>query len=401
MYSAVVVGAGVGGLAIAGALGRAGWRVTLLEQADRLRAAPAALFLWPNAVEALRSLGLAGGLEAIGTPVPAGGIRRPDGQWLAQPGAVTGPNPVVVHAEDLHDALIAGLNDRIEIRNGVKIRSVQLRQGERPEVGDGKTTWDAELIVAADGANSVIRSRLAPRSMAVSSGYAAWRAVIPWYRAPELPHDPSLLAGQTIGGGYRFQAASLGHRGSSGASSRGGIYWTATVAAAARPESPATQLTLLRRWFAGWHAPIGDLLAATEPDDLYQQDGRQVRPIPDDLTFTGGLGGFVLLGDAAHAMPHHLTQGAGLALEDAATLKALVGTGGAALDQAIRSYSHERGQRIAQVARQTQRVSAIFSPPRGAFFTRTRERAYRSLTPRVLERATSAASEWHPTLPPM
>ncbi|WP_117215215.1 FAD-dependent monooxygenase, partial [Allorhizocola rhizosphaerae] len=340
-------------------------------------------------------LGLGAGLDAIGTPVPSGGVRRPDGQWLAQPGSTAGPTPVVAHAEDLHDALIAGLSDRVDIRTGITVRTVHLRQGERPHVGDGRNEWDAELIVAADGADSVVRSRLAPRSMAVSSGYAAWRAVIPWYRAPQLA--PSALGGeQTIGGGYRFQAVSMGQRGSAGGSSRGGIYWTASVAGAARPESPATQLTLLRRWFAGWHAPIGDLLAATEPDDLYQQDGRQLRPIPSDLAFTCGIGGFVLLGDAAHAMPHHLTQGAGLALEDAAVLKHLVGAGGATLESAMHTYSAQRRARIVHVARQTERAGAIFAPPRGAFFTRTRERAVRSLTPRVLEKATAAAADWTP-----
>ena len=37
MRAAVVVGAGVAGLATAGALARAGWKVTLLEREDRLR----------------------------------------------------------------------------------------------------------------------------------------------------------------------------------------------------------------------------------------------------------------------------------------------------------------------------------------------------------------------------
>ncbi|GIH05007.1 monooxygenase [Rhizocola hellebori] len=395
MYSAVVVGAGVGGLAAAGALARAGWQVTLLERADRLRADPAALLLWPNALAALRSLGLGGGLGEISTEVPAGGIRRPDGQWLSRASATA--CAMVVHAEDLHDTLIAGLGQRIDIQTGIHIKTVHNRPGERPAVGDSRgNSWDADLIVAADGADSFIRSRLAPQSIAVSSGYAAWRAVIPWYRAPKLADD-SMLIGETIGGGYRFQAASLGNRGSSGASSRGGIYWTATVAGAARPEAPATQLTLLRRWFAGWHAPIGDLLAATEPDDLSQQDGRQLRPIPHELAFPCGVGGFVLIGDAAHAMPHHLTQGAGLALEDAATLRAMVGSGGATLDAAIAAYSAHRRPRIAQVVRQTQRVGAILAP-RGALLTRARERAFGALAPRVLDKAAGAVAEWSPPM---
>jgi 2-polyprenyl-6-methoxyphenol hydroxylase-like FAD-dependent oxidoreductase len=394
MYSAVVVGAGVGGLSAAGALARAGWRVSLLERADRLRANPAALFLWPNAVAALRSLGLGGGLGEISTEVPPGGVRRPDGQWLSRAG--TGAHPVVVHGEDLHTNLIAGLGTRIDIQTGVTVKSVHYRQGERPAVGDTRgNSWDADLIIAADGADSFIRSRLAPQSLAVSSGYAAWRAVIPWYRAPKLADD-SMLAGETLGGGYRFQAASLGNRGSSaGTSTRGGIYWTATVAGAARPEAASTQLTLLRRWFAGWHPPIGDLLAATEPDDLAQMDGRQLRPLPTEFAFRCGVGGFVLLGDAAHAMPHHLTQGAGLALEDAATLTALVGTGGVGLEGAMAAYSDQRRARVAQVARQTQRVGAILAP-RGALLTRARERAFGALAPRVLDRAAEAVADWHP-----
>ncbi|WP_020521242.1 FAD-dependent oxidoreductase [Catelliglobosispora koreensis] len=393
MYTAVVVGAGVGGLAISGALARAGWRVSLLDQSDRLRADPAALLLWPNALAALKSLGLGHGMGEISTQVPAAGVRRPDGQWLSRP-APGGVTPVVVHSEDLHDTLIAGLGARIDIQTGIRVRQVHNRPGERAAVGDGKNVWDADLIVAADGADSFIRSRLAPQSLAVSSGYAAWRAVIPWYRAPKLPDDAP-LAGETLGGGYRFQAASLGNRGSAGASSRGGIYWTATVAGAARPEPPATQLTLLRRWFAGWHAPIGDLLAATEPDDLSQQDGRQLRPLPAELAFPCGVGGFVLLGDAAHAMPHHLTQGAGLALEDAATLRMLVGTGGAGLDAAMSAYSAQRRPRIAQVVRQTQRVGAILAP-RGALLTRARERAFGALAPRVLDKAADLVADWTP-----
>src|SRR5258705_13191431 len=93
MRTAVVVGAGVGGLAAAGALARTGWKVTLLERDDRLRAGRAALVLWPNGVRALRALGLAGGPDAIATPIPPAGIPRPDGHWLGPPGVSDGQSP--------------------------------------------------------------------------------------------------------------------------------------------------------------------------------------------------------------------------------------------------------------------------------------------------------------------
>ncbi|MEO3748266.1 NAD(P)/FAD-dependent oxidoreductase [Plantactinospora sp. B5E13] len=397
MRTAVVVGAGIGGLATAGALARTGWQVTLLERDDRVRAGRTALVLWPNGVRALRALGLGEGLAAIATPLPDTGVRRPDGQWLVQPRPVPADRaPVVVHREDLHDALVAGLGDRVEIRTGVEVRAVSAADGERPSVGDGRSTYEADLIVAADGIDSVVRRRMAPGATVVSSGCAAWRAVIPWYRAPQLPSDQP-VDGETLGAGYRFVAASLGQRGSSGGSTRGGIYWVATAAGASRPESPATQLALLRRWFADWPAPIAELLAATEPEDLVQQEVRELRPLPKTYGFPAGTGGIVLLGDSAHAMPHHLGQGACLALEDAATLQVLVRDAipGAPLREAVETYSRTRRPRAATVVRQTRRMSAVLQA-RGRLALRARDAALGTITPRLMGSAASAAAQWHP-----
>lgn len=397
MRTAVVVGAGIGGLAAAGALARSGWQVTLLEQFPRVRAERTALVLWPNGIRALRTLDLGDGLDAIATPLPDTGVRRPDGHWLVQPRPTPRDRaPVVVHQEDLHDALVAGLGERVEIRTGVTVRSVRATAGDRPAVGDGQTTFEADLVVAADGIDSVVRRRLDSASAVVSSGCAAWRAVIPWYRAPRLPADRP-AGGETLGAGYRFVAASLGDRGSSGGSTRGGIYWVATAAGAPRPEPPATQLALLRRWFANWPAPIGELLAATEPDDLLQQEVRELRPLPRGYVFPAGPGGVVLLGDAAHAMPHHLGQGACLAFEDAATLRVLVREAipGAGLRAAVEAYSRERRPRTVTVVRQTRRMSAVLQT-RGRLALRARDAALGAINPRLMGSAASAAAQWRP-----
>ncbi|MBM0261014.1 NAD(P)/FAD-dependent oxidoreductase, partial [Micromonospora sp. 4G55] len=188
MRTAVVVGAGLGGLAVAGTLARSGWQVTLLERADRVRPEATAVVLWPNGVRALHALGLGAGLDAIATPLPDGGVRRPDGHWLVQPRPTPADRmPVVVHREDLHDALIAGLGDRVELRTGVAVDTVRVRPGQRPAVGTAGHLVEADLVVAADGTDSAVRRQLAPSSAVISSGCAAWRAVIPWYRAPRLP----------------------------------------------------------------------------------------------------------------------------------------------------------------------------------------------------------------------
>src|SRR2546429_3756722 len=249
MRSAIVVGAGVGGLAVAGGLARTGWQVTLLERADRVRPGRAALLLWPNGVRALRALGLGDGLDAIATPVPPTGLRRPDGQWLRQPGtsgagvpdasldagrdAGLDAGPLVVHREDLHDAFVAGLGDHVDIRTGVTVRAA--RPGaDRPTVADGRTTWEADLVVAADGVDGAVRQRLAPSSRPASAGCAAWRAVIPGYRAPKLPADTP-PAGQTLGVGHSFGYVTLTDR----AARHGGVHRTAPPPGAPRQRPPA------------------------------------------------------------------------------------------------------------------------------------------------------------------
>lgn len=396
MRTAVVVGAGIGGLATAGALARSGWQVTLLERTDRVPAQRTGIVLWPNGIRALHALGLGDGLDAIATPLPDAGVRRPDGHWLVQPRVTAAERaPVVVHREDLHDALVAGLGDRVEIRTGVTVSTVR-PDGDRPAVGDGRVVFEADLVVAADGIDSVVRRPLFPESRVVSSGCAAWRAVIPWFRAPRLPEDRP-VGGETLGAGYRFVAASLGERGSAGGSARGGIYWVATAAGAPRPEPPATQLALLRRWFANWPAPIGDLLAATEPDDLVQQEVRELRPLPRTYAFPAGSGGFVLLGDAAHAMPHHLGQGACLAFEDAATLRSVLrdAVPGRQVREAVEAYSRLRRPRTATIVRQTRRMSAVLQA-RGRLALRARDAALGAITPRLLGGAATVAAQWRP-----
>ncbi|WP_127501395.1 FAD-dependent oxidoreductase [Actinoplanes solisilvae] len=379
MRTAVVVGAGLAGLATAGALSRSGWRVVLLERGERVAAPPTALVLWANGRRALESLDPEGGWSAITSPVPDPGVRRPDGQWLVtpRPNAATS----VVHLEDLYDALVAGLGDRVEIRTGCTVTRVRTGVSLRPVVSDGRSEIEADLVVAADGIDSAVRRALAPESVAVGSGFTAWQAVVPGFRAPDGP-----VSGETLGTGYRFVSVPLGEH----AGGQGGVYWVATAAGAPRPESPETQLALLRRWFSGWHPPVGELLAATHADDLIPQEVRELRPLPRAYAFPSGPGGVVLLGDAAHAMPHHLGQGACLAFEDAATLRTLAA--GDDLPAALASYDRLRRPRTTSMVRQTRRMSAVVQA-RGKLALRARDVALSHLRPRLFG---APVPEWAP-----
>src|ERR1700689_5334252 len=78
---AVVIGAGIGGLAAAVGLRQAGWHVTVCERAASLEPVGAGLALAPNGLRALDAVGAGGGLRKLAVPQELG-IRRRDGRWL-------------------------------------------------------------------------------------------------------------------------------------------------------------------------------------------------------------------------------------------------------------------------------------------------------------------------------
>jgi 2-polyprenyl-6-methoxyphenol hydroxylase-like FAD-dependent oxidoreductase len=128
------------------------------------------------------------------------------------------------------------------------------------------------------------------------------------------------------------------------------------------------------------------------------QEVRELRPLPRAYGFCSGPGGVVLLGDAAHAMPHHLGQGACLAFEDAATLRLLMADAapGPDLSAAVEAYSRARRPRTTSVVRQTRRMSAVVQA-RGRLALRARDAALNQLRPRIFGHAGGGlASEWTP-----
>jgi 2-polyprenyl-6-methoxyphenol hydroxylase-like FAD-dependent oxidoreductase len=332
---ATVVGGGIGGLATALGLGRVGWRVTLLERQPVLTAAGAGLLIWPNAVHALRALGVGRQIEAAGVPTyTMGGIRRADGRWLARfdgaaIAAELGAPPVTMHRADLHEILAGALNRAtVEVRTGVEVTAV-------PAEGD--------LVVAADGINSVIRTRLAPATRIRESGQVAWRAVA------RGEFDLADAGGETLGRGWRFGLAPVGVR---------GVYWYASAPGPLRTTSPAEQMAEIRANLAGWHEPIADLLAATPPADLLHHSLADLDPLPP-MRFADRI---ALVGDAAHATTPNLGQGAAQALEDAVTLAAQMSGAATTADVAagLARYEAARRARVAGIVRNSRRAGAVF-----------------------------------------
>jgi 2-polyprenyl-6-methoxyphenol hydroxylase-like FAD-dependent oxidoreductase len=165
---AVVAGGGIGGLAAAVALHRRGIDVVVLERAGQPDTAGAALSLWPNALRGLDQLGIGDQVRQHAALGGDSGIRRPDGRWLARARlgrAIEnrfGDPLVIVHRATLAQ-LLAGQLPPGTIRYATTVTGVQ--PGELVAAASVHTTdgdQQADLVVAADGIRSTLRTALFP-----------------------------------------------------------------------------------------------------------------------------------------------------------------------------------------------------------------------------------------------
>jgi len=205
--SVIVIGAGIGGLAAALGLLRAGQRVEVYEQAGELGEVGAGLSITPNAGKAIAALGLREALGRIGSTPPLGVLRHyATGEILVRLGqdqseAKYGIPLYHVHRADLHGALADAVRalDPACIRTGRSFERIEQR-GDRvtAHFADGPSAG-ADWLIGADGIRSSVRAALFGREAPHFTGYVAWRGLVPGDRVPADLMDPPLC--MTMGPG--------------------------------------------------------------------------------------------------------------------------------------------------------------------------------------------------------
>lgn len=358
----IVAGAGIGGLTASLALARQGFRVIVLEKAERLEEVGAGLQLSPNASRVLIDLGLQPRLAPRAVTPDAislmsartGGeiARLPLGDAKFQADAPYW----VIHRADLQAALLAEVNDTpdIELRLGCQFEDVGahakgLTVAQRS--GMARRQELAGALIGADGIWSAVRHHLFPEVQPRFSGLIAWRGTLDTTQLPreytsrriQLWMGPNAhLVAYPISGARQINVVAVvsGTWNSPGWSAPGEANDVKSAFASAR-----------------WHAVPRMLIGAVDGWRKWA-----LYTVPDGGEWTDGA--TALLGDAAHAMLPFAAQGAGMAIEDAAVLAKCLGEtqseGGPTISAALERYARLRQPRVSRVQRAARQAGRIY-----------------------------------------
>jgi salicylate hydroxylase len=178
-----VLGGGIGGLAAAAFLHRAGLHATVFEQAPALGEVGAGLVVSPNAVRLIRRLGQLDSLleNAVSLEVGWEFRRWENGEVLSAEQLagrceeLYGERTYVTHRADLLAALAAAVPPEW-LRLGKRCIEVTQHPGGTELLLDDGTAFSADIVIGADGVHSVVRGTIAEASRPVFSGMCAYRA---------------------------------------------------------------------------------------------------------------------------------------------------------------------------------------------------------------------------------
>jgi salicylate hydroxylase len=304
-----IVGGGLAGLAAAQALRAFGIAADVFEAAPVLGEIGAAVNTSPQAVKALRAIGVGDKVAAVGTASPGIYTRNMQtGEFLEfndrfKTAARYGAPYYTFHRADLLDALASGL-DRDAIHPGHRLTEIEERSGDVLLAFDNGAQVAAEFVIGADGVRSVIRRALYGDDNPTYTGQMVWRALL---NGSDLPEDVVAPTGhvQWVGPGCHLLAYKI---------RKGKLINIVTQEDTDKWVEEGWSIrgdpNEMRLSFPNPEPRLAKLLSLVTACSKW---GLFTRP----LTENWGRGRIQLIGDAAHAMLPNAGQGACQAFEDA------------------------------------------------------------------------------------
>ena len=340
-----VTGGGIVGLTTALAFLRSGADVVVYEQADTIRSMGTSIGIWETALSVFDELGVGDHIRAQGAPSKML-FRRADGLWHETPEYDDRFRQyLLLERGRLMDALAEAVGlDHIRVEK--RFASYEEHPDRVVATFEDGSTEEADLLVGADGAFSLVRQQLIPGSEAKpNAGHDVWRALLPDCPVP-FDEDVIVVGNNRVNGGY---LRSVGNS----------ALWLVTNfnTPPDLPETKKEQALMMAPNLddGGWNTKIFEIIEATPEESILRPPIMIVPPLP-----TWRSNRVVLVGDAAHAMSPHVAAGATLGIEDATTLTRCISRADNLAD-GLKAYEEDR---IPHYKRVNELAKAVKDSPR-------------------------------------
>lgn len=357
MRPVLIAGGGIAGLTTALALAKIGRASILMERARHFSEVGAGLQISPNAASVLVALGLGDALDAVSHKPEFIRMRAArSGREVKRLAINThcqsrfGHAYRVVHRADLLDVLLKAARGEqlITLHADAEVSAVDNTAGPvAATTADGRT-FVGDVLVAADGVWSTVRTRVLGLPLAQPSGRSAWRTLIP---AGAMDRQSHADVGLWMGSGahlvhYPVRDGSM-------------INLVAVVddGFSDRTWDGETGSGDLPRHFWLWSAEARALIASKPAAGQEWRRWPLFQRKPEKYAVDGPI---VLIGDAWHATLPFMAQGAAMAIEDAAVLAFRLSHHPDDPVSAIRQFQDDRQDRTARLVDLANRNGTIY-----------------------------------------
>jgi 2-polyprenyl-6-methoxyphenol hydroxylase-like FAD-dependent oxidoreductase len=295
-----VAGAGIAGLAAAAVLAQRGLQVEVYERSDNPREFGAGIYLKENSLPVLEEVGAFEEVAASGVRLRAVRIANEQNKIIVTR-CTERERLIVVQRSVLHTALLnAALRAGAKLITGVTVTSA------RPDgtlLLAGQDPVRADVVVAADGVNSAIRDSLGLTRVNRTLPSGATRLLVP----REETHNVST---EYWAGNMRLGLAPCSPD------------LTYLFMIGPEKDSRATRIPVDREYWSRALPHLSGVIGRISDDSGVHHAHAYV----SCKSWTSGR--VAVIGDAAHAQPPNLGQGAGLAIANARKLADFVAGGG-------------------------------------------------------------------------
>ncbi|MET9082849.1 FAD-dependent monooxygenase [Streptomyces sp. NPDC004237] len=332
----LVVGGGITGSVLCLALAQRGVEAELVEISPQWFGVGHGITIQGNALKALRSVGVLDRVLARAVPFDHMRLRRADGDLITElrtphTGGEDLPSTAGALRSDLQNALCDAVHAHgVTVRLGLSVRELAEQDDHVDVTFTDGSTGRYDLVVGADGINSSMRALIGIEAKPRPVGMSIFRVVA---RRPA-----EMDCAEVYYGGPRYKA------GYSPISDDQCYAYLLDENLDASLIGPRASLDLMRERGAGYGGTWGKILASL-PDDT-AVDYRWIEAILIDEPWNRGR--TMVIGDAAHACPPLIAQGAAMCMEDAVLLAELV-AGDEPLERALERFMARRLPRVRMV----------------------------------------------------